>query len=164
MIRFAIGVDPGLTGAIALLRDGQFAEVFDMPTSGRGSKGKQTINLPELARIIRELPRGSCMAYVEHVWGFNKGGVKQSSASGFQLGSAVAAIHMGLACFGMPMELVTPQKWKKSLGLIGTDKDAARTKAIQLLPGAPLARKKDIGRADALLLALHGWRTMTRES
>jgi len=157
MTRFAIGIDPGLTGAIALLRNGEFAEVFDMPTSGRGVGGKQDINHPELARILREMP--PCSAYVEHVWGFNKGNVKQSSASGFHLGKTVGALHMGLACYGMPLELVTPQKWKKSLGLIGTDKDAARTRAIQLFPNAPLSRKKDIGRADALLIALHGHRT-----
>ena len=157
MIRFCIGIDPGLTGALALLRNGEFAEVFDMPTSGRGVGGKQDINHQELCRLLREMP--PCTAYVQHVWGFNKGGVQQSSASGFHLGKTVGAVHMGLAAYGMPMELVTPQKWKKSLGLIGTDKDAARTRAIQLLPTAPLSLKKHIGRADALLIALHGWRT-----
>jgi crossover junction endodeoxyribonuclease RuvC len=160
MTGFVIGIDPGLTGAIALLRDGKFAEAIDMPTSGRGQGGKQDLNHAELARIFRELP--PCTAYVEHVWGYNRDGVKQSSAAGFRLGLCVGTIRQALASHGFPMELVVPQKWKKDMGLIGTDKDAARTKAIQLFPDAPLARKKDIGRADALLLALYGYRVERR--
>lgn len=154
MTRFAIGIDPGLTGAIALLRDGAFAEVFDMPTMQRGAKGnRQQVNATELARILRELP--PCMAYIEQVGAMPGQGV----SSMFNFGHGCGAIEGALAALGIPREFVTPQKWKKSLGLIGTDKDAARTKAIQLLPGAPLARVKDGGRADALLIALHGWRS-----
>lgn len=156
MTTFVIGIDPGLTGAIALLRNGELAECFDMPTSGRGQGGKQDLNHAEFARILRELP--PCTAYVEHVWGYNKGGTPQSSAAGFRLGVSVGAIRQGMASHGFPMELVIPQTWKKAFGLIGTDKDAARTKAIQLFPTASLARKKDIGRADAILIALYGHR------
>lgn len=155
---FVIGVDPGLTGAIALLRNGDLAECFDMPTSGRGQGGKQDLNHAELARLFRELP--PCTAYVEHVWGYNKNGVAQSSAAGFRLGLCVGAIRQVTASHGFPMELVIPQTWKKSFSLIGTDKDAARTKAIQLFPNDSdrLQRKRDIGRADAILIALYGHR------
>lgn len=150
---FAIGIDPGNTGAIALLRDGAFAEVFDMPTMQRGAKGnKQQVNATELARILRELP--PCMAYIEQV-GVMPG---NGAVSMFNFGHGCGAIEGALAALGIPREFVTPQKWKKTFGLIGSEKDCARTKAIQLMPAAPLARVKDGGRADALLIALHGWR------
>jgi len=66
------------------------------------------------------------------------------------------AIQGVVQTLGNPLHFVTPQKWKKAAGLIGADKDYARTKALQLYPDADLARKKDIGRADAILIARYG--------
>ena len=152
MSRFVIGCDPGLTGAIALLRDGEFAEVFDIPTMGRGKGSKQQVNCAELACIIRSCP--PCPAYVESVGSMPGQGV----ASSFNFGHTVGAITATFVALGFPLHFVTPQVWKRHFTLIGTDKDMARTKAIQLHPGAPLARKRDIGRADALLMASWGWR------
>lgn len=56
----------------------------------------------------------------------------------------------------MRVELVTPQQWKRHHGLLGADKDAARAVASRMFPGASLARTRDVGRADALLIAAYG--------
>ena len=80
----------------------------------------------------------------------------QGVASMFNFGMGYGIIQGVVSALGIPYELVTPQSWKKRAGLIGKDKDNARTMAQQLYPDAPLGRKKDIGRADALLIARFG--------
>jgi crossover junction endodeoxyribonuclease RuvC len=154
MIRFVVGVDPGLTGAIALLRDGEYAEVYDIPTMGRGKGTKQQVNCAELTCIIRSCP--PCPVFFESVGSMPGQGV----SSTFNFGRTVGAIEATFVALGFPINYVTPQVWKRAHGLLGSDKDAARTKAIQQFPGAPLARKRDIGRADALLMAQWGWRAL----
>lgn len=150
--RFTIGIDPGLSGAIALLRNGEYAEVWDMPTMGRGSGNKQQVNSAEVARILRECP--PCHAFMELVGAMPGQGV----SSMFNFGKAAGAAMGALAALQFPVVEVTPQRWKKEFSLIGKEKDMARTAAQQLMPLAPLSRKKDCGRADALLLALYGYR------
>jgi crossover junction endodeoxyribonuclease RuvC len=152
MNRYVIGVDPGLTGAIALLHYGECPSVFDIPTMGRGKGAKQQVNLAELMKIVRSCP--PCPVYFEQVGAMPKQGV----SSTFAFGRTVGAIEAAFVAHGFPLNYVTPQVWKRAFALIGTDKDMARTKAIQLHPTASLARKRDIGRADALLLATWGWR------
>ena len=152
MTTFTIGIDPGLSGAIALLRDGEFAEVFDMPTMGRGSGNKQQINAAEVGKLLRECP--PCMAWIEQVGAMPGQGV----SSMFNFGKATGAALGALGALQFPVQSVTPQVWKKTFGLIGKDKDMARTMAQQLMPTAPLSLKKHGGRADALLIALHGWK------
>jgi crossover junction endodeoxyribonuclease RuvC len=149
---FAVGIDPGLSGAIALLRDGEYAEVWDMPTMGRGSGKKQQVNAAEVARILRECP--PCTAYMELVGAMPGQGV----SSMFNFGKAAGAAMGALAALGFPLVEVTPQRWKREFTLTGKEKDMARTYCQQLMPAAPLSRKKDCGRADALLIALWGWR------
>lgn len=149
---FTIGVDPGLTGAIALLRDGEFADVFDIPTMGRGKGSKQQVNCAELGRIVRELP--PCPVWIELVGAMPKQGV----ASTFQFGRTAGALDAVFPVLGFAVNYVTPQAWKRTHNLIGSEKDIARTRAIHLFPSAPLTRKRDIGRADALLIAAHGAR------
>lgn len=152
MTVFHLGIDPGLSGAIALIRNGEYADVWDMPTMSRGSGNKQKVNAAEVARILRECP--PCTAYVELVNAMPGQGV----VSMFQFGKCAGAIEAALAALGFPMVEVTPQKWKREFGLIGKPKDAARTLAQQLMPLAPLGLVKHGGRADALLLALYGHR------
>jgi crossover junction endodeoxyribonuclease RuvC len=74
----------------------------------------------------------------------------------FAFGESFGVIRGVVSALGMPLELVTPATWKRRFGLIGAEKDAARTKATELYPGIILARKKDVGRADALLIARYG--------
>jgi len=152
MTIFTIGIDPGLSGAIALLRNGEFAEVFDMPTMGRGSGNKQQINAAEVGKLLRECP--PCMAWIEQVGAMPGQGV----SSMFNFGKATGAVLGALGALQFPVSSVTPVKWKTTFGLIGKDKDMARTAAQELMPTAPLSLKKHGGRADALLIALHGWK------
>lgn len=152
MTRFVLGVDPGLTGAIALLRDGQFAEVYDVPIMGRGKGSKQQVNIAELSKIIRSCP--PCPVYFEAVGAMPGQGV----SSMFNFGRTVGAMEAAFVALGFPINYVTPVVWKRGMGLQGSQKDAARVRAVQLFPDAPLGRKRDVGRADALLMALWGWR------
>ena len=151
MTDFAIGIDPGLSGAIALIRNGEYAECWDMPTMGRGSGNKQQINAAAVGKILRECP--PCMAYMELVGAMPGQGV----SSMFNFGKAAGAALGALGALQIPVTEITPQRWKKGFGLIGKDKDMARTMAQQLMPSAPLSLKKHCGRADALLIALYGW-------
>jgi crossover junction endodeoxyribonuclease RuvC len=147
MIR--IGIDPGMTGAIAVLEGNILHACHDMPTV-KARNGKNQVNIPELASILRQY-RGETV-FLEAVHAMPGQGV----TSCFNFGMGFGAIQGIVQTLGIPMHLVTPQKWKKAAGLIGSDKDYARTKALQLYPDADLARKKDIGRADAILIARYG--------
>jgi len=146
-----IGVDCGISGAIALLNDnGSFISVHDMPVMA-GTGKRQQVNASELAKIFRSMFEGG-EAYVERVSAMPKQGV----SSMFSFGTSYGIVLGVLAAIGIPTILVTPQSWKKRAGLTGKEKDYARTLAQQLYPAAELGRKKDIGRADALLIARFG--------
>lgn len=157
-----IGIDPGLSGAVAIFCDGQFAEVFDLPTMQSGGKQafvQNAINAGELARMLAERTKGAdVMVYVETVSAMPKQGV----ASMFSMGHTLGSITAVLAALGLPYLMVRPQEWKKAAGLLKTEKDQARTYAIRRFPAAAeyLARKKDHNRADAILIGSYG--RMTR--
>ena len=135
-----------------MLRDGEYAEVWDMPTMGRGSGTKQQVNAAEVGKLLRECP--PCTAYMELVGSMPGQGV----SSMFNFGKAAGAVLGALGALQFPVVEVTPQRWKRAFDLIGKEKDLARTAAQQLMPTAPLSLKKHCGRADALLLALYGHR------
>ena len=150
-----IGIDPGLTGAVAVIEpDGSYA-VWDlsvMPVGTGKGRVKNKINGAALAAVLRDATDCQGLAKVEKVAAMPGQGV----AGMLSLGHSAGVIEGVLAALGIPFEMVTPQKWKKAAGLIGSEKDASRTKAQQLFPAASLSRKKDIGRADALLIAKYG--------
>jgi len=145
------GIDPGVTGAIAFLNDDlSLIEVLDMPTMLLTGK-KQQVNAAALANILRDWGNGAT-AYLERVSAMPGQGV----ASMFNFGMGFGIIKGVLGALQIPMVLVSPVTWKKRAGLQGKEKDASRTLAQQLYPAAPLGRKKDIGRADAILIARYG--------
>lgn len=157
-----LGIDVGLTGAVAVLNDfGMAIEVFDLPVMANGKQGarvKQQVNAGELARMLkfREAGRlGESIAYVEEQRAMPDQGVASVFSLGFSFGTVCAV----LASIGLPFVLVTSAQWKKHFALAGADKDAARTLAIRefAVLAASLARKKDHNRAEALLLAKYGW-------
>jgi crossover junction endodeoxyribonuclease RuvC len=82
----------------------------------------------------------------------------QGVASSFSFGHAAGVVMGVLGAFNVPVTLVTPQAWKKRAGLIGTDKDAARSQAIRLWPQWKELSLKGKGQAlaDAALIAKHG--------
>jgi crossover junction endodeoxyribonuclease RuvC len=128
--------------------------VEDMPVTAL-KKGKVQVNAVEVARLLErwhKLSSEPLVAFLEDVHTMPGQGV--TSSGNFMMGKGII---MGvLAAERIAYILVSPQEWKKRAGLIGKDKDQARTKAQQLYPGVVLSRKKDIGRADAILIARYG--------
>jgi crossover junction endodeoxyribonuclease RuvC len=145
-----IGIDPGISGAIVLLDDGRPIEWALMPALKNGKASR--VNGAALAAFIKDgNPR---YAYVESVHSMPKQGV----ASSFNFGHSLGVVEGVLQGLDIPYSLVTPQSWKKRAGLIGQDKDAARSRAIQLWPHWRDLDRKGAGQAlaDAALLAKFG--------
>lgn len=161
-LRLTIGCDPGQSGAIALLADGEFAGFIDMPVMPRKAGGFE-VNAAALANELRQALRqhhgAHVMAVVEQVAAMKGQGV----SSMFRFGQSDGILRGVIATLGIGYITVHPVKWKGHFGLKGQEKDAARALAIRRFPAAAgeLSRKKDCGRADALLLAL--WAASTEQ-
>lgn len=152
-----IGIDPGCSGALALLfDDGEIVDTLLMPTIKVGTKSR--VNGAAIAAWLRDAKERSGVrgihAYLEQVGAMPGQGV----SSMFTFGHAAGLVEGVVTGAGIPLTLVTPQAWKKKAGLIGQDKDAARSRAIQLYPGCRLLDLKGKGQAlaDAILIARHG--------
>ena len=146
-----LGIDPGCSGAVVLIgAGGEYVDHMAMPTIKVGTKSR--VNGAALAAWIRQ--HGVSHAWLEQV-GAMPG---QGTASMFTFGHAAGVAEGILQGLNIPYTLVTPQAWKKSAGLIGSDKDAARSRAIQLYPELRALDAKAKGQAisDALLIARHG--------
>jgi crossover junction endodeoxyribonuclease RuvC len=151
-----IGIDPGISGAIAAVSDGGvLLWVQDMPVRDAGKKARKQreIDGAELARILRPHVADICCAWVEEVSAMPGQGV----SSMFSLGDSRGTIRGVLEALGISVERVAPQRWKRAYGL-DSDKEAARALAIRLYPtrSGELARKRDHGRAEAVLIARYG--------
>ena len=151
------GIDPGLHGAVAILdHDGNLLTVFDLPTveevHGKGTRSRIAPALlqDELIGDVR-----ISVAYIEHVSSSPQMGVTSS----FRMGEAFGSVLAVLQCCGIRTELVRPQVWKKVMG-IGSDKDVARGRAIEMYPSQSdlFKRVKDHDRAEAALIAEYGRR------
>lgn len=151
------GIDPGITGAIAVLEDGSIRAVYDLPVTPKATGKGQALNAALLARMVAELRIDA--ALIEAQRPMTKQGVRQGVTSVFSLGRTTGVLEGVLAAVGVPYELVEPAVWKRAAGLLKAEKDMSRTKALQLFPGQAeqLQRKKDHGRAEAMLIAWHGW-------
>ena len=150
------GIDPGQTGAIAVLHDGEVKQVIDMPTTARlHGKGQQvdayTLTSELLAAASGHNQRRAIIEAVSAMPG-------QGVSSTFRFGEALGVVLGVLGALQIPVSWASPVRWKKAAGLYGKDKDAARTLALQLHPeaGDMLTSKKDIGRADAICIAHFG--------
>lgn len=152
-----IGIDPGITGAIAVIGDGDFVAAFDMPRSRRRAKGEQ-VNAYELASVLRQIIQGEAytMVAIEEVAARPGQGV----SSMFRFGESAGVVRGVVAALGIPAFWVTPQAWKKDCGLLGSDKQLSVSRAVELFPHSAdsISRKRDVGRADALLIARWGYR------
>ena len=147
------GIDPGLGGAISVLENKKVIEVFDMPTMIDGKKNKRQVNGAQVTNIIKERLNGDeeIIVVVEHVNAMPGQGV----TSMFNFGQSFGVIKGICAALSLPIYFVRPMKWKKHFNLIKTNKDASRTKAIEVYPeiSSKLSRKKDSNKADAILIA-----------
>lgn len=152
-----VGIDPGASGAIVVLQsDGGYVSHLNMPTLKVGDKNR--VNGAAVAAFLvdalGDTPRHTVMVMLEQVGAMPGQGVN----SMFSFGHAAGIVEGVVAGMGLPVTLVKPQAWKKVVGLLGTDKDAARSRAIQLYPSLRVLDLKEKGQAvaDALLIARYG--------
>lgn len=148
----AVGIDPGLSGAIAIIAP-ERVEVTDMPIVQLAKTGfvKNAVDVNALARLLAPLVGGSARVFMEKVNAFPGQGV----ASMFSLGMSFWGAAGVIAGVGLPLELVAPSEWKARFKLT-KNKDLSRGLAARLYPQIDLSRKKDHGRAEALLIARYG--------
>ena len=150
-----IGIDPGISGAISIIENKKILEVYDTPTMIDGKKNKKQINSAQVTNIIKERINKDkeVVVVVEHVNAMPGQGV----TSMFNFGQSFGVVKGICAALSLPIYFVRPTKWKKHFNLIKTNKDASRTKVIEVYPelSNKLHRKKDSNRADAILIALY---------
>jgi crossover junction endodeoxyribonuclease RuvC len=153
--RRIIGIDVGLSGAIAMMQGETLTGNVDMPTVTltRNGKSKRQISIPELIAIIDEFKPDE--AFIEKVFAMAGQGV----TSVFSFGRSLGAIEGVIAARSIKATLITPQTWQKAMAVSG-GKDGARARAMELFPYNVdyFKRKKDDGRADAALIAAWGLR------
>ena len=146
-----IGIDPGLSGGIAVLDDLKIFDMFDMPIMSEGKKNKNQLNSAQLVNIIKKhIVLGKTFVIVEQVSAMPGQGV----TSMFNFGQTFGSIKGICAALNLPIFYVRPAKWKKHFELINSSKDASRTKVIEMYPSISdrLSRKKDVNKADAILI------------
>ena len=148
-----IGIDPGLSGAIAILENKKVLKIFDMPVMSEGKKNKRQLNSAQLVNIVRENINNNeeIAVVVEQVNAMPGQGV----TSMFNFGQTFGAIKGVCAALSLPIYFVRPSKWKKHFELINSSKDASRTKVIEMYPylSNQLSKKKDVNKSDAILIA-----------
>lgn len=151
---FILGIDPGFTGALAVLdtTTGKLLSVVDMPVQ-KSKKGRPELNLHQLYDLLKPPDDHQVEAVLEQV--ASRPG--QGAPATFRFGQGYGAIEMALAAHRIPVQYVTPAKWKKHFGL-SKDKGVSRGFASQRFPdfSPDFARVKDDGRAEASLIALYG--------
>ena len=149
-----IGIDPGLSGAVAIISDDSL-KVFDMPTMtvDRNGKAKRQVSANELAELLNLYAGKDCHVYVERVSAMAGQGV----TSVFSFGRSFGMIEGILAALKMPVTFVAPATWTRAIGR-SPGKDASRARAMELFPNHEyfFKRVKDDGRADAALIAHWG--------
>lgn len=153
-LQVTFGCDPGLSGAICTLVDGEPGPFIDMPTKEVGNRSE--VDAYEIARFIREIRS-------QHEGAWFQACIEQVSArpmdggtSAFRFGEGFGKLKAVFEVLNIGYLQTVPAQWKRTMGLIGTEKDKARQLAIKRFPAMAdnLKRKKDDGRADALLMAL----------
>ena len=159
-----IGIDPGLSGAIAVLEDKRVLSIFDMPVMAEGKKNKKQLNSAQLVNILKENTKISedVAVVVEQVNAMPGQGV----TSMFNFGQTFGAIKGVCAALYLPIFFVRPSKWKKHFELINSAKDASRTKVIEMYPSLSnqLTKKRDVNKSDAILIARFYSETRFKES
>ena len=160
-----IGIDPGISGSICFFEDGKILDVIEMPTMTDGKKNKKQVNgsqiYNEFLKRINKFHRDDIRVIVEQVSAMPGQGV----TSMFNFGQSFGILKGICSAMQLPIYFVRPAKWKKYFNLINSEKDASRTRAIEIFPyfSSQLARKKDSNKADAILLASFYYETYKNE-
>ena len=150
-----IGIDPGINGAICFFENEEVKDVIDMPTMAEGKKNKRQVNgrqiFNEISSRIKNQDLQNINVVVEQVSAMPGQGV----TSMFNFGQSFGVIKGICSAMQLPLFFVRPAKWKKHFELINSQKDASRTKAIEMFPkiSSILSKKKDSNKADAILIA-----------
>ena len=150
-----IGIDPGISGAICFMNNGRVLEVIEMPNMAEGKKNKKQVNgaqiFNEISSRIKNYDNENIKVVIEHVSAMPGQGV----TSMFNFGQSFGILKGICSAMQLSMYFVRPAKWKKYFNLINSEKDASRTKAIQVFPyfSSYLSKKKDSNKADAILIA-----------
>ena len=160
-----IGIDPGITGAICFFEDGKIIDVVEMPNMAEGKKNKKQVNgaqiYYEISLRIKYLKKEEIKVVIEQVSAMPGQGV----TSMFNFGQSFGILKGICSAMQLSMYFVRPAKWKKYFNLINSEKDASRTKAIEVFPyfSSQLSRKKDSNKADAILIASFFYETYNIE-
>ena len=160
-----IGIDPGISGSICFFQDGKIIDVVEMPTMTEGKKNKKQVNgsqiFNEISERIKKLDKRDIKVIIEQVSAMPGQGV----TSMFNFGQSFGILKGICSAMQLPMYFVRPAKWKKYFNLINSEKDASRTRAIEIFPyfSGELSRKKDSNKADAILIASFYYETYKTE-
>ena len=152
---FIIGIDPGISGSICFFDDGKIVDVIEMPTMAEGKKNKKQVNgseiYNEISKRIDKINKQKVRVVIEHVSAMPGQGV----TSMFNFGQSFGILKGICSAMRLPIYFVRPAKWKKYFSLINSQKDASRTRAIEMFPyfSSQLSKKKDSNKADAILIA-----------
>ena len=146
------GIDPGLSGAIAVLENEVVLDIIDLPVMAEGKKNKRQLNSAQLSQYMSKNVENihKTSVVVEQVNAMPGQGV----TSMFNFGQTFGAIKGISATLKLPIYFIRPSKWKKHFDLINSSKDASRTKAIEIYPtlAEKLSKKKDVNKSDAILI------------
>ena len=140
-----IGIDPGISGSICFLENGKITDVVEMPTMTEGKKNKRQVNgsqiYNEISQRINKIQNQDIRIIIEQVSAMPGQGV----TSMFNFGQSFGILKGICSAMQLPMYFVRPTKWKKYFGLINSEKDASRTKAIEIFPyfSSQLSKKKN---------------------
>ena len=149
-----IGIDPGISGSICFFEDGKILEVIEMPVMTEGKKNKKQVNGAQIYNEFSKKINGKgdeIRVVIEQVSAMPGQGV----TSMFNFGQSFGILKGICSAMQLPMFFVRPAKWKKYFNLINSEKDASRTRAIEIFPyfSTQLSKKKDSNKADAILIA-----------
>ena len=150
-----IGIDPGISGSICFLDNGKILDVIEMPIMTDGKKNKKQVNgsqvYNEITKRIKQFEKNQIRVVIEHVSAMPGQGV----TSMFNFGQSFGILKGICTAMQLPMYFVRPAKWKKYFNLLNSEKDASRTREIEIFPyfSSQLSRKKDSNKADAILIS-----------
>ena len=129
-----IGIDPGISGSICFFKDGKVVDIIEMPNKADCKKYKRQVNgaqiYNEISSRIKNFSKEDIKVVIEQVSAMPGQGV----TSMFNFGQSFGVLKGICSAMQLPMYFVRPAKWKKYFNLINSEKDASRTKAIQIFP------------------------------
>jgi len=160
-----IGIDPGISGSICFFQDGIIKDVMEMPTMIEGKKNKKQLNGSQIFNIISDKIKNTDKKNIKVVIEQVSAMPGQGVTSMFNFGQSFGILKGICSAMQLSVYFVRPAKWKKYFSLINSQKDASRTRAIEIFPyySSYLSKKKDSNKADAILIASFFFETYKEE-